>query len=493
MLRLKFEQVSKSMKNYQFILIITVLVVVAAAILGGFTAINIKYSLLALGLLLLIVFLRYFDIYIFIYLLALTWWMPLEVGRFLPLQNYLGLWSQHITIPEILAYMGLAASLIRSRKFAERIFSEPVWIFLALLTVGGILAAGAIKTDAGIVMFRRSTFFFTAVILLCRGLLADRKIIKRVMGMVMLSGVLFGGYILFAQFVEKSFFVGPGAYEGASRLGGYYQIPFMGTFYFGPNNVGLLTAILASISFALILLSSSRRNRILMSGVFLFNVIILVLTGSRASIASLLIGVVCLVFYMLFLRKRGRVVVYVLVFSAAVAILVPLVAPPQILQRLQYIVAIGNDPYGSIQTRMGLLEEGLQLLVKNPFGIGYGTFITLHSNSTFWEQNLFLNTALGAGILGLLSLVGFYVLLFLRAGRRLITARDTSFLYIMAGSITFFVNSLFTDPNSETSVYFCWLILGISFAAFSIQSQTSEADQVTEPSRTEPGIQFHGQ
>jgi len=392
----------------------------------------------------------------------------MDMDRLLPLSSVLGKWMQDLTAPELLTYIGLVAMLLFYPQAIVRIINDPLGIFMIMLVLGGVLAAGKIETDIGIVMFRHSTFFFAALVLLCKGLLTEQKTIGRVLSLILASGVAFVSYILYVQFLGKSLFWGAGHYEGSGRVGGIYQIPFMGVFYFGPNNISIITAILAVIAFTIFLLDGSRRKRIVMGILFVLNMIVLVATGSRASMAAATIVIAALLLYFSLLKRQGKMILY---GASAISITIGLLYSfinPQVLQRMRYIFPSSDDPYRSMSTRLHLLEKGFDLLLRNPDGIGYGTFVTMNSNDILWEQNLFLNTALGAGLLGLIGFVGFFAIVYWRGYRKLAASQEIVPLYLLAGSTTFLINAIFTDPNVETAIYFSWLILGITLASVSI-------------------------
>lgn len=455
--------------------IYAVLVCAALAIVLGTQSKNLRVMLAFFALVALIFLWVRFNQFTFLFLLALCWWIPVDIDRLFPLETILGPWFRSLTAPEIVAYVGLLAALVFDVKAIGRIIKDPVLLCLLLLILGGSLAAFGIETNAGMTMFRRSTFFFAAVILLYPGHRDFEKKVDSIFSLVIFSGMIFMGYILFVEYVAKSLFVGAGHYEGSNRLGGIYSIPELGSFYFGPNNIAIIVSILAVMALTRILLDHAPRTRLMMAVVLVSTTAVLLMTGSRASINSALITGGILLMTVFVMRKQVKFLLYGLVLAALIAFVTGVItttsqiAETAVVERINHLFAITNDPYGSFQTRMFLFEKGIDLFLRNPGGIGYGTFVTLNNNDILWEQNLLLNTALGGGVLGLIGLLGFFALLFTRGIQKIGLLNPASMAFL-AGSLSFFINSMFTDPNVETVVYFSWLILGVAYACVSTQS-----------------------
>jgi hypothetical protein len=211
------------------------------------------------------------------------------------------------------------------------------------------------------------------------------------------------------------------------------------------------------------------------------NASVMALTGSRAALISTAIVVqLAVIFYLMTKKTSARKailpILYLSILAIGLVLFLPNILTLQLVDRLQLSLTFWNDPTGSLSTRLGLFQFGFDILESKPFGIGYAHFVTMTDNLILWEQNLFLNTALGAGILGLLGLVGFFIIFFLRGFSRLFSKDgEVDFFYFLslAPSLVFFINSLGSDPNAETSVYISWLILGIAFASISLQTHTS--------------------
>ena len=415
--------------------------------------------------------LRFWGLDIFIYILAIIWWLPINIAAaFL----FLGPFAFNLTIPEVVVYSGLLflpfSKYSKNRQGKQNVLLDPIWIFLTLLLLGGLIASTNIKTLAGYAMFRRSTFFFISIIIVCRYLLTSPQKILRVLNLLLISNVLFIAFILIAPTYKGILFETALSYQNTIRLGGNYIIPGIGSFYFGPNNIGLITGIGAILALTFACFMPNLKKRLLAGAVFMLNVIVLGLTGSRGSWISTSISIITVILCFMGTQKKNKAILYVaaLLITSGI-VLLRNILPKEILNRIQSLASINSDV--SVQTRLYLIKKGINLFWRNPFGIGYGTFVTLTDNFVLWEQNLFLNTTMGGGFLGLIGLLGFFFILFWRGVSKFISERkETRYIYLapLAASLAFFINSFGTDPNSEISVYIAWLVLGITFASISL-------------------------
>jgi len=452
-------------------------VAILSAVLGVLMSTNLKMGLALISLGVFLVMLEYFGIRIVIYIMALGWWLPID----LPL-SFLGNYVFDLTLPEVIAYGGLLLLLFSgfTKKMLGRKSKllDPIWVFLLLLLLGGLIALGNIKTDIGYAMFRRSTFFFISVMVVCRCILTDRRKIYCSLKLLLISNCLFILFILIAPNFQGVFFEKALSYLDTSRLGGVYIIPRIGNFYFGPNNIGLITGMGTIIALTFVLFEPGHKKHLIAIAALMLNVLALALTGSRGSLISTLIATIPIIWYFLWTKKKTKVIFYAIALIISAIILLPNFLTPEVVERMQSITSIINDPYGSGQVRIYLLEKGIDLFWRNPFGIGYGTFVTLTDNFILWEQNLLLNTALGAGFLGLIGLLGFFFLLFGRGISRIIfEPMKTKYidLALLSASLAFFINSLVTDTNAETGVYFAWLVLGITLSSISLPKLTAKS------------------
>lgn len=460
----------KYLSNGRYFQLIIAIVVFSVSIIAGLLIpIGLRLGLMLISGIIFIIAVQYFGVNIIIVILALAWWIPVNLDL-----AFLGKYVIYLTLPEAIAYAGLL--LLPFAKYSrgrQRILLDPVWIFLVLLLLGGLIASGNINTLPGFAMFRKSTFYFISVIIVCRYLLTTQEQIYHTLKVILISNIFFIAFILIAPNFPGIFFEKALSYLDTSRLGGVYFITLkLGSYYFGPNNIGLIAGMGIVILLIFTLFENRLRKRLLAGAALTLNVLVLVLTGSRGSILSTIIAITPIVLYALRMQKKTKVILYVAALTIVVITLLPNLLSTELVDRMQSLTSIINDPYGSSQMRLYLFEKGIDLAWRNPFGIGYGTFVTLTDNFILWEQNLFLNTVLGGGFLGLIGLMGFFFILFGRGISRLTSEPRQNAKYIwlacLGASLAFFFNSLVTDPNISDGVYFAWLVLGITFASISI-------------------------
>jgi hypothetical protein len=443
-----------------------------AIIIGALTA----QTSLRVGLILiagegLLISLPYAGPNLLLVILALTWWLPKDLNLL-----FLGNYGVYLTLPEMVTYFGLVllpvSGLRKNSIGRQSIWFDPVWLCFISLLLGGLIASTNIRTPAGYAMLRRSTVYFVSVVILCRYLLKRQGQVCRILRLMLVSDCAFIAFILIAPRLPGTLFENAPSYLNTSRLGGVYTIPHVGALYFGPNTIGLVTGMTAVMALTFALFGRALSGRVVAGLVFLLNVVVLAMTGSRGSWASTLLALIPVAILALPTNSVAKAIPYAVALIAGLIFLLPRISSTELVGRWQSMTLLANDPYGSGQQRLDLLATGLGLFWRNPFGIGYGTFVTLTDNFVLWEQNLLLNTLLGGGFLGLTGLMGFFVILFGRGASKLISERKKTTNYVclacLGASLAFFFNSLVTDPNISEGVYFAWLVLGITFASISV-------------------------
>ena len=452
-------------------ILLPIIVIVMSSALGILVTVNLKAVVVLLCLLLLLVILRYFGIIGILYVYALFWWIPVGVGSFIT-ADLLGGYIAELAVLEILAYGGAfivwLSRLLANRKFHEMRFQpDLVWVFLILMLVGGLIASTEITKIMGFVMFRRSTFFFAAMIFLCANTLKNKDVILRVLFFLLIGGCLFLGFVLVARLLPGVLFM-DASWINSTRLGGNYAIPLLGTYYFGPNNLGLIAGMQIALATSLLFLETTLLRRLIVSVALIGNIVILFSSGSRGGLISTGIVVIFMLFCFLRMRKKNGTLILLLVVGIGMALILPAFVTTEISERFQSLTSIsGLENDSSVKVRLELFKKVLEIFWDKPFGIGYAMFVTRTDNFILWEQNLFLNTLMGGGFLGFIGLSGFFILLFGRGTIKFIMTSTQDRLFLLAllsPSLVFFINTLASDPNSETSIFLSWLILGVSYA-----------------------------
>lgn len=442
-----------------------IIILILATLVGMIFPFNLRLGTLLFSIVALMVAIRFLGIELIIYLLAITWWLPinLNIGFFV---NYF----PGLVFPEIVTYAGLLMLPLYHSETAQSrksILLDPIWFFLALLILGALIASVNIQTSQGLITLRKSTLFFVSTLMVCRAILTNLKQIYRVLKIILFSSLFFNAFLLLAPFYEGTLFSKHIAYLDTARLGGVYTIPLLGSFFFSPNTIGQITGMAATLALTFILLATdNKKTKLFFWVVFGVNLISLGLSGSRGGVVSAALPMLMIILYALRTQKTGHLAIYLMLLGFLLISVFSLLSS-EILTRFQFENIITSR---SGLGRLALFEKGFELFTLYPFGIGYGTFLTLTDNFILSEQNIFLNAALGAGIFGLIGLTGFLVIFFWRSSLRVILGNgEARFIFwaFLATGISFLISSMLMDSNANISVYFSWLILGIIFSGIS--------------------------
>ena len=177
---------------------------------------------------------------------------------------------------------------------------------------------------------------------------------------------------------------------------------------------GLITVIFLSI------IIKNKFIKILLWGCVPFFLFIMLQTGSRKGVLSIIIFFLVLIFYIAKTHYRWIIVsVGVLVF---------------LLNEFVNISFLENTAFGArmsqetfnrgMDTRLGLITEGFQLFKKNPlFGVGLGSF-TSYSSTGAMSHNDYIEVLASTGIIGFLLYFPIY-LMFFKQNRFLLNHQET--------------------------------------------------------------------
>lgn len=281
-------------------------------------------------------------------------------------------------------------------------------------------------------------------------------------------------------------------------FGGFgMQIPgFINAMYQSANMVALLLVPLWFVIFGFLLgrffqsLSSDKLTKtdlfiffksrlvIYLSVILLLAGLTIYLTRSYAGLLAWFFGILL---FIIFIPKnffRVRRTIFVSFFAIVLLVFVGLLHQGK-LQRF-----FDNSSYNSWQTRQQIWRVAVSLLRDNYLlGVGYNNFeksyykraFTLYNPPLEWEvpkaHNLYLNTWLESGFLGLVSLLWLSVVFLLLAGvnlKKSLALKDDKFNYyfivfgLIVSLISILVHGIFDTPyfKNDLSVLW-WLIFGL--------------------------------
>lgn len=245
---------------------------------------------------------------------------------------------------------------------------------------------------------------------------------------------------------------------------------FLGRAYSTLGHPDFLGAWLAFMSPILLWLVLRNRWRVFSLSAFLLAVIAILLSGSRAAVLGLLVGVVLVGFWTLGqagLKRYWKKIV--LLFVSFVLVLgISLAASGRLLPNA--------ETSRSVQSRLILWKSAVQLVAEHPvFGYGPETIelnILKYLGPEFnrlerlgsvpdHTHNFYLDLAIGSGVLGALAFLGFIITFLIQKIRRL--KMDGENAGLIAALIVFLLVNFTGFPVTVTWVYFVLAIILLSF------------------------------
>lgn len=237
------------------------------------------------------------------------------------------------------------------------------------------------------------------------------------------------------------------------------RITWIGIFN-DPNDLALAFVIIVPFLLNSIFSSPKMRNKIIslpMLGVMLYGIY---LTNSRGGMLSL--GVVLFSFPLFYLKKKGHMVLGLIIGMFAITLLFAY-AP----SRMADLSVQEDSAYGRIEA----WYEGIQMLKSAPlFGVGYRMFTDYFH---YTAHNSIILCAAEAGLLGLFFWIGLFYFSF--RSLKLIQENESSvemknigqYAYLLQiGMIGFLVSSMFL---SRTYILLPYLLMALSASLYNIR------------------------
>lgn len=242
--------------------------------------------------------------------------------------------------------------------------------------------------------------------------------------------------------------------------------------------------IVASLSFLLLFIFSGNSARIRTMGVIcgLVNVVALILTFSRIG----LIGATAMIIFMLLIFNRNSF--YFIAFCVGAVLILNYALPNELLDKL---FALFDTAEGAHDYRLYSFSSAIAMIIKRPFGIGLGetsfaiAFDEIIGTSPAISNagSLYLQFALGTGIIGLILLVStIIVMLRLVLSYCARTANRFRRINAIAGFVGVFgifwagfYSNCFAEPTIVALVAIC---LALSYAYIKIDSEVYDALEI---------------
>jgi len=271
---------------------------------------------------------------------------------------------------------------------------------------------------------------------------------------------LFGGYRLaFALITQKIKYISNGIlyYPDAMEIMGYNR---MNGIMDGPNQLGLYTSVF--VLAMLVLRKKIKWNNIkdkLIDIIIIMSIVILILTFSRTAIVTVIIA-----WYIYLRNEKGRklfeIVKVIFIILAIYFILTPFL--PQIHKIFLGTIS-GHE--NSSANRGNDIFDGLKYVLNHPLGNGLGASYLIAAGQplVYFVESAFLNICIELGIMGLILLIGFYILILIKLKNKISSNSFAKVSYALL--FTTIITSFFsTNPAEPTYTFYLWMFLGLSFS-----------------------------
>lgn len=214
-----------------------------------------------------------------------------------------------------------------------------------------------------------------------------------------------------------------------------------------PNQLGTLAAFFSVISIVGII----NENRTGDQGIFfLFTVgtgFILLLTQSRESLLTIFIACLCLV--VLLMRRKQYSKALIISLGMILSAIFVVTSVPRIVETLLALNL--GDTGAALSSRDEVWRVTGEIVLRNPFGIGFENLYHLTNNTIEQAHNSFLQTAIIAGVVGFFTFASFWLLLFRLFWERMKSVPDN---WILEAYLVFSVGYLVTSLGSDHFISF---------------------------------------
>ena len=214
-----------------------------------------------------------------------------------------------------------------------------------------------------------------------------------------------------------------------------------------PNQLGTLAAFFSVISIVGII---NETRTVDQGSFFLFTVgtgFILLLTQSRESLLTIFIACLCLV--ILLMRRKQYSKAMIISLGMILGVIFVVTSVPRVIETLLAIDL--GDTGSALSSRDEVWRVAGEIVLRNPFGIGFENLSHLTNNTIEQAHNSFLQTAIIAGVVGFLAFASFWLALFRLFWDRMKSVSDN---WILEAYFVFSVGYLVTSLGSDHFISF---------------------------------------
>jgi O-antigen ligase len=413
----------------------------------------------------------------FLYIYAALVWLPAGFNYF-----FLNPVLLQAKLPEVGLYFGLGLLLIgtlsRRGDRARQVFSAPYLSLLIGFTLGGIIAflsGPGSKGPEAFIYLRRAAIYNLAIYMVIVTLLR-----KPAQGITLLKMLVVGGTV---AGIYLSFQIG-GVWDPLARfqLGRAASYTLIGETEASTIFVQVATYLSTLLPIAIALaFHSRRRSEVVLFGflALLLGLMLFVSEGRGGWIAGTVSGLL-----VVGLNARLRkvkiwrpVLIAILVLVAASALVSSGILGETFFNRLYTFASLQTD--SSLIVRLQLWQRDLELILQNPFGVGFFYNLEVFRRSA---HNEFLQLTLGSGILGLLCILAFFmgvVRKFIRGLQDPDNDIQSLCIAALGVMVALFINGIPDNPSTNST--WTWPVIWITIATTIgvLHAQQTKAEQIS--------------
>ncbi len=281
--------------------------------------------------------------------------------------------------------------------------------------------------------------------------------VKRIMNLLLVSFLagVFGGMLTVAPGLSLIELIFSSLTSSVSRLSGQIE---------DPNQLGTIAAFFTVFAVIGMIKEKSVGQKAFFFLMTAGTSLVLLLTQSRESLATLFIALVCFVFVIL--REKKLLSGFLLTMVLLMAVLLSLWFIPRITDTITAIQ--GGETGDALSSRDVVWKTALDIVSTNPLGIGFETMYLITGSTAMQAHNAFLQAAVVAGGLGFLLFINFlYFLIKLLWKQR----SEHQYNWLLDAYIVFLVGYLVTAMWSDHFIsFFTFNAIFFGFLGFVVRS-----------------------
>lgn len=282
----------------------------------------------------------------------------------------------------------------------------------------------------------------------------DAKRILHLLLVSFLAGV-FGSMLTVASGLSLIEMIYSSLTSPGSRLSGQIE---------DPNQLGTIAAFFTVFSVIGMMKEKGARQKTFFFLMTAGTSLVLLLTQSRESLATLFIALVC--FALIIIREKKLLSGFFLTMVLLLAVLLSLWFIPRITDTITAIQV--GETGDALSSRDVVWKMALDIISTNPLGIGFETMYLLTGSTAMQAHNAFLQAAVVAGALGFLLFINFlYFLIKLLWKQRC----EHQYNWLLDAYIVFLAGYLVTAMWSDHFIsFFTFNAIFFGFLGFVVRS-----------------------